>query len=102
MNYWHGNKIGKAKKTLLDTLGDNWTLKEIDWEVCVYRDLGAYDVEISGVKNPHSRISIYVWQKAPYLRIIECHHDIHLGHNDIDRVCGDIVQRYSQDVNIHA
>ena len=54
----------------MDYLGNDYIVKNIDLEPCIYRDFGSYDVEISG--GYYTRpFRIYVWQTKPYMRIME-------------------------------
>lgn len=64
--------ISEGKKYLLRELGAKWKLQVIDLELCVYRDLGNYDIEVSCVNGmKRSKINIYVWQKIDGLCIVE-------------------------------
>ena len=42
----NGCPVSSAKQELLSRLGSSWTMQRIDFEPCVYRDLGLYDIEI--------------------------------------------------------
>lgn len=88
---------GKNKKRLLDLLGNGWTMRVIDLEHCVYRDLGDHDIEISGGRTKRSRIHIYVWETFPNLRIVERYIDLPQDDAAIKALCDDIVRRYSND-----
>ncbi|MFA5385650.1 MAG: hypothetical protein WC364_13525 [Eubacteriales bacterium] len=59
-------------KTGLQFLGEDYTTKIIDFEECIYRDLGKYDIEISYLKRKtlgKKGYKIYLWSKNP-LKII--------------------------------
>ena len=92
-----GDYPGKPKKRLLDLLGKGWTIRVIDLEHCVYRDLGDHDIEISGVRTQKSLISIYVWETSPNLRIVERYIDLPQNDAAIKALCDDIVRRYSHE-----
>ena len=88
---------GKPKKRLLDLLGNGWTVRVVDHELCVCRDLGDHDIEISGVRTQQSRISIYVWETSPNVRIVERYIDLPQDDAAIKALCDDIVKRYSHE-----
>lgn len=58
-------KITKRMKEILDFLGNDYTIKNIDFEDCVYKDFGKYDIEVSGCnsKRKNATFSIYVWER---------------------------------------
>ena len=60
--------LSKKAARLLAMLGAPWAKRIIDLELCVYRDLGRYDIEVSC--HGSRTIDVYVWQKAP-LRTVE-------------------------------
>lgn len=48
-------------KTALKFLGEPYTVKNIDFETCLYRDLlNGYDIEVSGVNRPQEGICNFV------------------------------------------
>lgn len=61
--------IKKHLREGLKFLGPNYCIKTIDWEKCLYRDLGDYDIEISHETRNKGYI-IYLWSKRKYLHII--------------------------------
>jgi hypothetical protein len=65
-------QLCKRKKELLSRLGSNYEARIIDGEPCVYRDLGDYDIEISGGSSRHP-FYVYVWRKTPQMEIVEQH-----------------------------
>lgn len=88
-----GIRLNTVKTRILKTLGDEWTVKIIDFELCVYRDLGDYDIEISG--GSYGRpVHIFVWEKHP-LGTVEQHMDLNPRTTDFKALCDDIVARYS-------
>ena len=89
----NGCPVSPAKQVLLSQLGSPWTMKRIDFEPCVYRDLGLYDIEISGGRTKKEQINIYVWEKQPRLYVIEQHRGLHYGEDDIKAICEDVVDR---------
>jgi len=91
----NGCHVSPAKQELLSLLGEPWTMQRIDFEPCVYRDLGLYDIEISGGRTRKAEINIYVWKKHPDLDVIEQHRGLHYDEDDIKAICDDIVRRYS-------
>ena len=63
---------GKRIKNACDYLGEPYTLNYIDFENVIYRDLGEYDIEVSGLDNSKSSFfaDIYVWSKPPGRQIV--------------------------------
>lgn len=63
--------IKKGLRQMLEELGTKYSIKMIDFEYCLYRDFGQYDVEISGCNNnkKHKEIKVFVWSKSP-MRIV--------------------------------
>ena len=55
--------LSKNKQALLDYLGFGYRPRVIDFEECIYRDFGEYDVEISGGHRKGDRVIIYLWRK---------------------------------------
>ena len=89
----NGCPVSPAKQVLLTQLGSPWTMQRIDFEPCVYRDLGLYDIEISGGRTKRENINIFVWEKSPYFTVIEKHLELHYDEDDIKAICEDIVDR---------
>jgi hypothetical protein len=52
---------------VLKAVGNEYTVKIIDGEDCVYRDLGEYEIEISGCAEKRKPFSVYVWKKFPQM-----------------------------------
>ena len=72
MNLTTKKPPGKRIKDICTYLGEPYTLNYIDFENVVYRDLGAYDIEVSGLDNSKSSFlaDIYVWSKTPGRQIV--------------------------------
>lgn len=52
----------KNQQELLKFLGPEYSMKEIDLELCIYRKINShYDIEISGTHRKNHPISVYVW-----------------------------------------
>ena len=62
-------KLSAGKQRLLNYLGNSYTTKPIDYEKCVYLDMGDYDIEIARRKTVCSKFDIYVWKKKDGLEI---------------------------------
>ena len=90
----NGCPVSPAKQKLLSLLGPSWTMKRIDFEPCVYRDLGLYDIEISGGRTKKEEINIFVWEKGPYFTVLEKHLELHYDVDDLKAICDDIVDRW--------
>lgn len=57
--------MNKNLQTILESLGTEYAIKNIDLEDCIYRDLGDFDIEISGCNKKNGPHAVYVWQKKP-------------------------------------
>ena len=69
----------KKFKDTLKYLGSNYSVKNIDLENVIYRDLGnGFDFEISGLDNSkHSfNASVYVWNTKNGSKVVETIHNI--------------------------
>lgn len=57
----------------LDFLGEQYSIKTIDNEDCIYRDIGGdFDIELSGIcSRRRNAISIHVWRTYPITEIVE-------------------------------
>lgn len=52
----------KNQQEILNYLGSEYSLKEIDSELCIYRKINdRYDIEISGTNRRRHPMVIYVW-----------------------------------------
>lgn len=53
-------------------LGSNYSLKMFDYEPCIYRKLGNYEIEISGLNSPGKyNATIYVWENEKVIQSIQ-------------------------------
>ena len=89
-------KLSTGKKRLLEYLGAPYTTQSIDYENCVYLDLGDHDIEISMGNTIRSSFSIYVWQRKPHLEIMERYFDVKPDLASIKELLDDIRSRYTQ------
>ena len=94
------NKIQQPTKlfrTRLDYLGNAYTSKVIDGELCGYRKINDfYDIEISGLNNnklKHPSFNVYVWQIKSGLTTVETHFDIK-SIETLKRVLSELCQKY--------
>lgn len=94
MKYPLNNRLSPRQKELLAFLGEDYCRNVIDGEPVIYRDFGAYDVEISGGHRKNQPVSIYVWQKAEGMTIIERHTGLPQNHEQIKALLDDITSRY--------
>lgn len=60
-----------VEKVIRELGGEPYRLVVIDFEPCVYRDLGDYDIEVSGCGNERGPYFIFVWKKEPYPHIVK-------------------------------
>lgn len=88
-------KISKGKQRLLDYLDEPYTTKVIDYENCVYLDMGDYDIEILRGLTIRSKIDIYVWQTKIRLDIVERYLNVKPDLCSIKELLDDIRTRYS-------
>ena len=86
--------LSPRQEELLAFLGEDYCRNVIDGEPVIYRDFGAYDVEISGGHRKKQPVSIYVWQKRPHMEIIERYKHVNSGFEDIEVLLNDIALRY--------
>ena len=82
------------QKALLKELGPDYRKQLFDLEQVIYRDLGTYDIEISGGHRKKDPFAIYVWLKE-WPRIVERHLRLPHDHEMIKALLDDIVKRYS-------
>lgn len=74
--------IKSTTKKIKDTcsfLGPEYTVKSIDHENVIYRDLGnGYDFEISGLdnKSPRFHATLYIWSTKNTNKIVETVDDL--------------------------
>lgn len=95
MEFYTPKNLSPCQKDLLRYLGGKPYRKHIiDGENVIYRDLGDYDIEISGGHRITQPFAIYVWCKKP-LWIEERYHRLPHDHAFIKLLLNDIVQRYS-------
>lgn len=71
----------KNQQELLNYLGPEYSVKEIDYEPCLYRKINAhYDIEISGTSRKNHPVSVFVWDistgEGVSASIVEKHFDI--------------------------
>lgn len=86
-------QLSLRQKFLIAYLGEGYTENYIDKEPAIYRDLGDYDVEISGGHTKEQTISIFVWSKAPR-QIVESHTRMPQHLKQIRMLLDDITTRY--------
>lgn len=88
-------RLSPRQQVLCDRLGENYTQKWIDGETVIYRDLGDYDIEISGGHGRSQRVGVYVWEKgAGWPILVEQHPHLPQKHGMLKRLLGDISERY--------
>lgn len=87
-------QLSLRQKFLIAYLGEGYTENYIDKEPVIYRDLGDYDVEISGGHTKEQTISIFVWSKAPR-QIVESHTRMPQHLKQIRMLLDDITTRYT-------
>ena len=63
MRFPTSTRLSPRQKMLLAYLGKAYGKNRIDGENVIYRDLGDYDIEISGCHTKNQPVSIYVWEK---------------------------------------
>jgi hypothetical protein len=49
---------------VLKKVGNGYRIQQIDFENCLYKDLGKYDIEVSGLNDlKQKHIKVFVWEK---------------------------------------
>lgn len=93
MRFSTSKKLSPRQKDLLAYLGTEYRKHRIDFENVIYRDLGAYEIEISGCHTKTQPISIYVWKKEG-THVMEKHSALPQDFACIKALLDDIVNRY--------
>ena len=97
MTFHTPKNLSPRQKDLLNYLGGKPYRKNIiDGENVIYRDLGAYDIEISGCHTKNQPVAIFVWNKADLTRTVESHTRLPQNYEKIKALLDDIVKRYSK------
>ena len=96
MRFPTSTRLSPRQKLLLAYLGKAYGKNRIDGENVIYRDLGDYDIEISGCHMKNQPVSIYVWEKKEWVHIVETHTRLPQDYEQIKRLLDDIVTRYSK------
>lgn len=94
MNMKRNIRLSLRQEKLLSRLGKNYTKNWIDGEPVIYRDFGAYDVEISGGHRNNQPVSIYVWQKCRWPILVEQYLRQPQNFERIKQLLDDIAARY--------
>jgi hypothetical protein len=89
------NKLSPRQKLLLSYLGSDYCKNRIDGENVIYRDLGNYEIEISGCHTKNQPVAIFVWNKADLTRTVESHTRLPQDYAQIKTLLDDIVKRYT-------
>ena len=95
MRFSTSNKLSPRQKLLLSYLGSDYCKNRIDGENVIYRDLGDYDIEISGCHTKKQPVAIFVWNKADLTRTVESHTCLPQDYEMIKTLLDDIVKRYT-------
>ena len=93
--------LSPRQEELLAFLGEDYCRNVIDGEPVIYRDFGAYDVEISGGHRKKQPVSIYVWKKTGGMTIVERHTRLPQNHEQIKALLDDITSRYMNREDTH-
>ena len=95
MRFSTSNKLSPRQKLLLSYLGSDYCKNRIDGENVIYRDLGNYEIEISGCHTKKQPVAIFVWNKADLTRTVESHTRLPQDYEMIKTLLDDIVKRYT-------
>lgn len=87
------------QQRLLDYLGSEYSIKEIDFESCVYRRINdSYDIEISGTARKNHPVSVFVWDisngEGITSNIVEQHFGVS-SWAELKELLDQIIQKYS-------
>lgn len=90
--------MSKNQQKLLEFLGSEYSIEQIDFEPCVYRKINNnYDIEISGTEKANHPVDIYVWNISNGMQgtahIVEKHFNISDWSN-LKALLDDIVKKY--------
>lgn len=97
MRFPTSTRLSPRQKMLLAYLGKAYGKNRIDGENVIYRDLGDYDIEISGCHTKNQPVSIYVWSKSGgWPLIVERYPHLPQDYEQIKWLLDDIVTRYSK------
>lgn len=95
MRFPTSTKLSPRQKLLLAYLGSDYCKNRIDGENVIYRDLGNFDIEISGCHTKNQPVAIFVWNKADLTRTVESHTRLPQDYEMIKTLLDDIVKRYT-------
>ena len=95
MRFSTSNKLSPRQKLLLSYLGSDYCKNRIDGENVIYRDLGNYEIEISGCHTKKQPVAIFVWNKTDLTRTVESHARLPQDYEMIKTLLDDIVKRYT-------
>ena len=87
-------KLSIGKRKLLEYLGEEYTTKIIDGGLCVYIDLGDYDIEIAGGYRSRDPFDIYVWRMKDRVEIVERYFKVRNDFPKVKALLDDIRERY--------
>lgn len=79
--------------TVLDYLGEPYTLGTTDGEPVILRDLGDYEFEISGLRSPSAPVTLYVWYTKTHRELIGIYTKIH-SKEDLKDILGYYATKY--------
>ncbi len=91
-------KLSTGKQKLLEYLGGDYKVKDIDYRLFIYLDMGKYAIEIDGGKTIRSPYEVSVCMQTGRLHTVERH--LHVK-NDLPKVKGlldDIQWRYANGI----
>ena len=95
MRFPTSTRLSPRQKMLLAYLGKAYGKNRIDGENVLYRDLGDYDIEISGGHGRSRRVGVYVWEKrAGWPILVEQYPHLPQDHGMLKRLLEDISERY--------
>ena len=88
-------RLSTSQERLRSYLGAEYKKNWIDEEPVIYRNLGNYDIEISGGHTNTQPVSIYVWEKYAFPAVVEYH--LRLSHKPelIKKLLDNITVRYT-------
>jgi len=87
-------KLSIGKRKLLEYLGDEYTTKIIDGDLCVYIDLGDYDIEIAGGYSSRDSFDIYVWRMKDRIEMVERYFKVRNDFTAVKALLDDIRHRH--------
>lgn len=84
------------ERRILNMLGSDWEVRSIEGMRCIYRNMGIWEIVITGGKRWNQPVCVYVCKKQPYYEIVDRHLNVRPFKDDLKGICEKIVQRFEK------